>query len=506
MSCIQVYYVINFIPIFQVVPLRNFFILAFLAMAPSLSYSNQSSNSKHTNLFQQLPKPQTLNLHEIDYPQERDLFSEQWNLSGEPVRDFWGNVVKKPHHIAVKSVWEAGHTGSSSMIVAIIDSGIDIHHPDLIDNIYTNTAEIPGNGIDDDHNGYADDVHGWNFLKNTGEITDTVGHGTHIAGVIGANGHNDFGIRGINWDISLMPLVYLDDANNGNNENAVKAIEYAVKMGAKIINISWGGSISYKIHDAIAMAGEHGVLVITSSGNDGENLDVFPYFPASHHLDNMIVVGSSAFRGEILGDSNWGKKTVDILAPGYQVLSTLPGGKYGTMSGTSMAAPHVVGVAALLWSAFPEWTVAQVKAALIESSEFDPVLANLIGWGQLNAAQSFQGIKNQKVIPSASNLQRKNHQQRLVFNASASLQKFSVKTPEAQVLRLHFKELKLREGVERVMMRDEHNQLIQIIAKSQQGFYSDFCYGEQVFLELVSSESKEFFVELDHIEFVARNQ
>ncbi len=260
---------------------------------------------------------------------------------------------------------------SDSVIVAVIDTGIDYTHTELQQNLWINRGETgtwkPSkanvsvcrdkscNGLDDDGNGFIDDIIGWDFVHNIPMPYDTHGHGTHIAGIIGSEAANGFGIAGVCPRVSLMALKYYDNSGIGYNnlQNTVRAIQYAVKNGAHIINYSGGGSDPAPAEKlAIEEARAKGILFVAAAGNDSHNNDLIPYFPASYGLENIIAVASIDENKELLGSSNFGK-TVHVAAPGLSVLSTLPKEKFGTMSGTSQATAFVTGAAALLISQIP---------------------------------------------------------------------------------------------------------------------------------------------------------
>lgn len=254
--------------------------------------------------------------------------------------------------------------GSHDTVVAVIDTGCDVGHPDLEDNIWENEGESgldsagqdkATNGIDDDRNGFIDDVNGWNFATDTNDLTDHHGHGTHIAGIIGASGKAH--LSGVAPNVSLMCLKYYDPELSRQNPlgATVKAIYYAVNNGATIINYSGGGvNASQLEYEAYRYAARHGVLVVAAAGNEKSDSDRHAYYPADYDLPNIISVTAIDPRGRVLPTSNWGVRTVDIAAPGEDILSTLPGKNYGEMTGTSQATAFASGVAALLKSNRPD--------------------------------------------------------------------------------------------------------------------------------------------------------
>jgi hypothetical protein len=272
-------------------------------------------------------------------------------------------------------------TGSADVVVGVIDTGIDYYHGDLAANMWINVGEHPDNGMDDDGNGFVDDVHGWNAEIDSGDPLDDNNHGTHVAGTIGAVGNNQLGVTGINWNVKLMALKFLDAQGSGYVSDAIECIEYAIEMkhrgvNLRVLNASWGGpDVSDALRDAIEAAGEAGILFVTAAGNNydgssprGTDNDDSPIFPASYGLPNTISVAAVDRRGQLATFSNYGKETVDLAAPGVSIASTVTLDRYGLFSGTSMAAPHVSGVAALALAIKPDMTVAGMKTALMQGA------------------------------------------------------------------------------------------------------------------------------------------
>ncbi|WP_138499216.1 S8 family peptidase [Nostoc sp. PA-18-2419] len=274
----------------------------------------------------------------------------------------WGaDLVKAPE------VWAKGYTGKG-VVVAVVDTGVDRNHEDLKNNIWTNSKEIPGNGIDDDGNGYVDDDYGWNFSDNNNDTLDRNGHGTHVSGTI-AGENNDYGVTGIAYDAKIMPVKVLNDSGSGSYNSIAKGIRYAVDNGADVINLSLGGKYSNRtLESAIDYASSKGVIVVMAAGNDGESS---PDYPARYAYKSGIAVGA-VDRNKNLADFSDRAGTNQIsyvTAPGVDVYSTVPNNQYATYSGTSMAAPHVAGVVALMLSANPNLTDAQVRQIVTETAE-----------------------------------------------------------------------------------------------------------------------------------------
>jgi len=311
--------------------------------------------------------------------------------------------------IKVGNAWDITK-GDRRIVVAVIDTGADIKHSDLADNIWRNAGETgkdangkdkATNGIDDDNNGYIDDVYGWDFVNNNNNVVDNHGHGTHISGIIGAVGGNGIGISGVCPKVSLMILKYFDPKSKGNDnlKNTVRAIRYAVDMGANIINYSGGGTDPNDDEfAAIKYAEDKGVLVVAAAGNEHSNSDIAHYYPADYNLSNIISATAIDTFAKVLRSSNYGTKTVHIAAPGEGIYSTLPGGNYGLMTGTSQATAFVSGVAALILSHNKEFSAEQVKKQIVATADELPGLRDkTISGGKLN---SYAALAIQPSIPA----------------------------------------------------------------------------------------------------------
>jgi subtilisin family serine protease len=330
------------------------------------------------------------------------LFSKQWGMKD----------------IGVENAWRINP--GNKIIVAVIDTGVDYTHEDLLPNLWRNPGEIPDNGIDDDHNGFVDDVIGWDFLDkdnkpydlaaaNLGDLLNggNPGHGTHCAGNVAAKGQNGKGISGVAPNAQIMALRFIGN-KGGTTADAVLAIKYAVDNGARVLSNSWGsegedpadGDNNQALKDAVQYAADHNVLFVAAAGNGHQgkgydnDTDANPGYPASYPHDNIISVAAIDVNNNFGSFSNWGRQTVDIAAPGVKVFSTTVTGKYSDQvipllganwDGTSMACPHVAGAAALYWSVHPEKTYAQVKEAILNSAVKIPVAAGkLVSEGKLS--------------------------------------------------------------------------------------------------------------------------
>jgi subtilisin family serine protease len=284
------------------------------------------------------------------------------------------------------------HTGRNQAqggpLIAVIDTGIDLNHPDLVANLWTNPGEIAGDGIDNDGNGVIDDVHGYNAADNNGNPQDTQGHGTHVAGTIGAVGNNGIGVVGVNQNANLMAVKIFGDGG-ATAAGIIRGIQYASKMGARVANNSWGGGGPNEgIKEAFAQSP---TLHMLSAGNNGTDNDPNPRFPGDYDLPNFVRVAATDHNDNLASFSNYAKLTVELGAPGVKTLSTIPGGGYGAKSGTSMATPHVTGAAALIASYYPELSNAELKERLMSGVEQVPSLQNkTITGGRLNVHNSIK--------------------------------------------------------------------------------------------------------------------
>jgi subtilisin family serine protease len=308
-------------------------------------------------------------------------FANQYALKNIGQADRKGQLGIAGMDINVLPVWEMGITGRKEILVAVVDTGIDFTHPDLVRNIFINQKEV-ANGKDDDGNGFVDDLQGWNFREKNNRPLDGFGHGSHVAGIIGANGNDGIGMSGVAWNVTLLPIRALDNKGNGKVSHTVEAINYARKMKANIINLSLGtldNSLAFK--EAIENAGKEGILVLISAGNEGNDNDKKPYYPSSFALENTLTVAALDNRGTLIDWSNFGVKTVQLAAPGVWIYSAVHNGNYIYAAGTSMAAPHVAGAAALLMSAHAEWDYREIIRRLLLSCEPNATLQNKVTCG-----------------------------------------------------------------------------------------------------------------------------
>jgi subtilisin len=352
---------INYTAISQTNPLEN-------PTDNSISWGNHSNSSQH-NLEANSPIASNTSYNSnngyglvnaglaVSKAAGVSPYTDAPNLGGNN----WGaDLIKAP------TAWNNGYTGQG-IIVAVLDTGVDYNHQDLKNNIWSNAKEIAGNGIDDDGNGYVDDVQGWNFDSSNNNILDNNGHGTHVSGTIAAE-NNSIGVTGIAYNSKIMPVKVLDANGSGSYSSITKGIYYAVDNGANVINLSLGGNSSKDtLKSAIEYASNKGVMVVMAAGN---NSDALPSYPARYAYNSGIAVGAVDKNNNLADFSNrsGSQEITYVTAPGVDVYSTIPNDQYANYNGTSMAAPHIAGVVALMLSANPNLTDIQVRQIIISTS------------------------------------------------------------------------------------------------------------------------------------------
>jgi len=272
--------------------------------------------------------------------------------------------------------------GLPSIQIAIIDTGVDYTHADLTDNMRGRPLELPGNHLDDDHNGWIDDTYGYDFANGDSDPMDDNSHGTHVAGILGAHTDNGFGVAGVAWKCQIVALKFLDSEGFGDTSLAADAMEYVIDNGIPISNNSWGGEgYSQTMRDVLAVADAHGHLFIAAAGNESSNNDVIDHYPSNYDLPNIIAVAATNNLDQPASFTNFGATTVDLGAPGVAIYSTIPGDSFGYKGGTSMATPFVSGAAALLMSHAPALTSHEVRDRILDTVRPAPLLVGLTATG-----------------------------------------------------------------------------------------------------------------------------
>jgi subtilisin family serine protease/subtilisin-like proprotein convertase family protein len=351
---------------------------------------------------------------------------EQWLAANPGVASFEEDVVLAaavvPNDPSFSQIWGLNNTGqtlgladadldapeaweitrgSASVVVGVIDTGVDYTHVDLAANMWRNPGEIADNGFDDDANGFVDDVFGYDFANDDSNPQDDNGHGTHVSGTIAAVGNNGVGVTGVNWTSSIMALKFLDSSGRGSTDAAVRAVNYVTMMrttygvNVRVTNNSWGGKgSSTALYDAIAANRNADILFVAAAGNDSGDTDLSPNYPAAYDLNNIVSVAATDHQDALAWFSSYGANTVDLAAPGVNVLSTWPGNAYSSVSGTSMASPHVAGVAALAWAHSPLATSSQIKDAILAGADRIASLAgDSVTGGRSNARRTLDMLR-----------------------------------------------------------------------------------------------------------------
>lgn len=366
---------------------------AALKNDPAVLYTERNYRSEK----RVLPKPHKAPSINLD-----PALLDDFQFNDPQIAKVWSFLDAKQYGVSVNAAYkEYGTAHTTPVIVAVVDTGVDVTHEDLKGVIWVNTKEIPNNGIDDDGNGYIDDINGINTLvrdpkgKATVNIIDTHSHGTHVSGTIGAKQNNGIGIAGIASNVMIMPIRTIPNDGDETDIDVAEAFVYAAKNGAKIINCSFGKNVNegrQLIPDTLKYIGEkYGVLVIAAAGNETADIDLEPTYPASFNNDNLLIIAATTSEGRISYFSNFGKINVDVAAPGTNIFSTVPGNRYESMSGTSMATPTTVGVAAEILSHYPNLSLAQLKDVLIRSvTKVDIFQDKMVSGGRIDLLKSLE--------------------------------------------------------------------------------------------------------------------
>ena len=427
-------------------------------------------------------------------PNDPDLV-KTWGIHNTGQKDAAGQIGTPGSDIRVLPLWQQGFRGSRNIVAAVIDTGIQWDHPDLAANLYSNPGEagdLATNGQDDDGNGFVDDLHGWNFARNNKDSNDDHGHGSHCAGTIGGVGNNGIGVSGVNWEVSLMPVKFLDASGGGTLQAAIEAVNYARMMKVNLMSNSWGGSqFAQSLSDAVKRTEEAGIIFVAAAGNDGTNNDTGPSYPANFPFGNIISVAATDNKDSIANFSNWGVNSVHVAAPGVQVYSTVKGGKYAAFSGTSMATPHIAGISALLLSVNPNWDFAEVKRRLITTS--DPVRnlsRKVMAKGRVNAYNALHGIVPPSIDPDESLWKDVPVTIESVHPyAPKSDLTFNVEHPGAKYIRVHFEKIGTESGYDFVRLETRSGEVLEKISGEQADYMTTYIVGDSGTIRLTSDVS-----------------
>jgi thermitase len=393
--------------------------------------------------------------------------------------------------IGATQAWDI-ETGSKDTIVAVIDTGIDYTNPDLVDNVWTNEAELNGKpGVDDDNNGVIDDIHGYNAVTNSGDPKDDHGHGSHCSGTIGARGDDGKGIVGVAWNTRIMGVKFLDGNGSGSLEDAIKAIDYATKMGAKIMSNSWGGGgESETLKQAIERANTAGALFVAAAGNESNDNDANPSFPASYQVPNVLAVAAVDNAGEIADFSSYGKTSVHVGAPGVNIVSTTING-YQSWSGTSMATPHVSGIAVLVASHEPKLTNVEIRDRIITTARPIASLHGKVRSGGI--ANAYMALTNTVAPPDMND--PVNWASVPVNVSSAhpykekSSETYEVSVPGAKEISLYFQRFATEKEYDAVELQDAKGKVIAKLSGNKDDSFSPVIPGDYVKIIFKSDDS-----------------
>lgn len=408
---------------------------------------------------------------------------KSWGLLNQGQPDGWGRPGRPGFDVGAAKAWPQ-QTGSKDIVVAVIDSGLNLRHPEFEGNLWINEKESKGvPGVDDDQNGYVDDIHGYDFVNSDGDPMDDHGHGTHVTSIIGAKGDNQVGSAGVAWNLSLMPLKFATKEGKGNLELGLKAIQYATRMGARIINNSWGGQGPSEILTKVVEdANRRNVLFVAAAGNSGWDNAEKPIYPASLKNENVISVAAYDPHGQLWNGSCYGSSTVHLGAPGFDVWG-LWGSQYRKATGTSMAAPHVSGVAALVLSQEPQLNVRELKQRLLETAKSIPPLeGKIMGAGSVDA---FYAINRRIPPPSDANPNLWPNKKPLSISSAHPYVdnqevEWEVKVEGAKEISLYFETFDLESRKDFVELHDQTGRkLFSLTGKTGQG-WSPIVSGDRV--------------------------
>ncbi len=415
------------------------------------------------------------------------LFDKQWGLKS----------------IEAQRAWDISK-GRDNVVVAVIDTGVDLTHPDLVNNIWTNPGEIPtggasgADGIDNDGNGYIDDQHGWNFYSKSANPNDDMGHGTHCAGVI-AGAHNGVGIMGIAPNVKIMPVKFLGAGGDGTLENGILATEYAMINKADVMSNSWGGDgFSKAFLEVIEETNKRGIIYVAAAGNDHNNNDTEPTYPASYQVPNIISVAATDSNDDVTIFTSWGPTSVHLAAPGLNIWSDFKDGQYKSMSGTSMACPHVAGAAALLKSA-QGLSALEVKERLMATVDHRFVLQDRVAsGGRLNLYNALMNIQT-PVVSDPDGWKHVSYEADSPHPYPAlSNQTWKITHPGAKFIKVHFSNLVTAERMDGVIIRGANQKFIESFNRNQGAVWSRPIEGDTVEISLRSdSENEEFGFHID---------
>lgn len=459
---------------------QNFLVL----QKPTIQeFESSLSDLKASEAFQLIEPNAVLRVAKL--PNDPDL-SQLWGLKNTGQADATPQVGVPGVDIDAERAWDIT-TGSDQVVIAVIDTGIDYNHPDLKANVWTNAAEANGtSGIDDDGNGIIDDIHGANFADPghpTGNPLDDQGHGSHCSGTIGGTGDDGVGVVGVNWQTRIMGVKFLGSDGSGSLEGAILAIDYATKMKARVQSNSWaGGNYSNLLLEAIQRANDAGILFVAAASNSAGDNDASPVYPATYAVPNIVSVAAVDNRGQLADFSNYGKTTVHLAAPGVEIYSSITNAGHDSWSGTSMATPHVSGVAGLLLANDPTLSVTDLKAKLLAGARPLASLRNrTITGGVLNAYYSLTGLTPPEDARDPAKWTQMPYSLSTPhpYGKKEHLEQ-EIEVPGASEIALYFSQFKTERYYDKVSLFDRAGNLIAALHGSADDTYSPVISGNYV--------------------------
>ena len=467
---------------------------------PDVEYAEP--NFIYTPVDSKLEVLETFQAIRSNYTQTNDpMFSKLWGLkntgSNEPSPNNEQKQGVAGADIDAVKAWSKFGKGHASVKVAVIDTGVDYRHPDLKNNIMINEAEKNGRaGVDDDGNGFVDDIYGWDFAGKDNDPWDGNNHGTHCSGTIAAEHDNGKGVAGVVGNASILPVKFLSDGGSGTTEDAIAAIDYATKRDVDIMSNSWGGGgFSQALKDAIKAANERGILFVAAAGNHSGNNDTLPTYPANYEVNNVISVAAHNASDNLASFSCYGRNTVHIAAPGRNILSTTKNGGYKVFSGTSMATPHVSGALALLASreSLKSLGITEVKDRLVKTSVPIPSYrGKTIAGGRLNAYNLLADDRPYRNEPDPNAWQTMNldrtFQSAHPYANNADFSK-TVRVPGAKYIRVIVERFEIENGYDSLAIVDKKNHVVEDISGAGRNFASDYVEGDTVKMRFTSDSS-----------------
>lgn len=441
-------------------------------------------------------------------------FSKLWGLinTGNNEPKYEGNnsspLGKTGADINVSKAWNITK-GSRAVKIAVIDTGVDYTHEDLKANMWTNITEANGvPGVDDDGNGYIDDIHGYDFAGKDGDPMDENGHGTHCAGTIAASHDNEIGIAGVMRDAQIVAVQFLDANGSGNVADAILSIRYATKVGVDIMNNSWGGGgHSQAMEDAIREANDAGIIFTVAAGNSSTNNDSEIQYPANYDIENVISVAAHNYNDTLATFSCYGAKTVHVAAPGRNIYSTVPGNKYKVYSGTSMAAPHVTGVIGLYLAKYGRLDPETLRTRLMTSSVYGKSYGRrTISGGRVDAYNFLKGIVTTRPakpdanawISASVDLYESAHP----YADGSSLSK-TYTIPGAKFVRLVVRRYDIEKSYDSLKIFDKEGSEVDSIDGIGNDYISDYVDGDSLTVKFNSDASVNAYgFEIDEVQYI----